>query len=60
MISTVYISETGHFPIMKKLRDYKKILSNLELEGQGRGIIMGVTCLLLLWPFYYITLYWGV
>ena len=32
---------------------------NLELEGQGCGIIMGVTRLLLLEPFYYIALYWG-
>ena len=30
----------------------KKSLRNLELEGQGRGIIMGVTRLLLLGPFY--------
>ena len=28
---------------MKKLLELKKVLSNLELEGQGRGIIMGVT-----------------
>ena len=33
---------------------FKKVFSNLELEGQGRGIIMGVTRLLLLGPFYYI------
>ena len=39
---------------MKKLGDLKKVFSNLELEGQGRGIIMGVTRLLLLGPFYYI------
>ena len=38
---------------MKKLWDLeKKVLSNLELEGQGRGIIMRVTRLLLLGPFY--------
>ena len=37
---------------MKKLWDLKKGFSNLELEGQGRGIIMGVTRLLLLGPFY--------
>ena len=37
---------------MKKLLDLKKVLSNLEPEGQGRGIIMGVTRLLLLGPFY--------
>ena len=30
---------------MKKLWDFKKGFSKLELEGQGRGIIMGVTCL---------------
>ena len=35
---------------MKKLRDLKKVFSNLEPEGRGRGIIMGVT--LLLGPFY--------
>ena len=39
---------------MKKLWDLKKVHSNLELEGQGCGIIMGVTRLLLLGPFYYI------
>ena len=32
----------------------KKVLSNLEPEGQGCGIIIGVTHLLLLAPFYYI------
>ena len=37
---------------MKKIWDLKKGFSNLELEGQGRGIIMGVTRLLLLGPFY--------
>ena len=37
---------------MKKLWDLKKGFSNLELEGQGQGIIMGVTHLLLLGPFY--------
>ena len=31
---------------------FKKVFSNLELEGQGRGIIIGVTRLLLLGPFY--------
>ena len=39
---------------MKKLWDLKKVLSYLELEGQGRGIIMGVTRPLLLGPFYYV------
>ena len=28
---------------MKKLLDLKKVFSNLEPEGRGRGIIMGVT-----------------
>ena len=37
---------------MKKLWDLKKVFSNLEPEGRGRGIIMGVTCLLLLRSFY--------
>ena len=37
---------------MKKLWDLKNVFSNLELEGQGPGIIMGVTRLLLLGPFY--------
>ena len=45
---------------MKKLLDLKKVLSNLEPEGQGPGILMGVTRLLLLGPFYYIGLYWGM
>ena len=35
---------------------FKKVLSNLEIEGQGRGIIMEVTHLLLLGTFYYIAL----
>ena len=37
---------------MKKLWDLKKGFTNLELEGQGCGIIMGVTRLLLLGHFY--------
>ena len=37
---------------MKKLWDLKKVFSNLEPEGQGRGIVIGVTRLLLLGPFY--------
>ena len=37
---------------MKKLWDLKKVFSNLELEGQGRDTIMGVTRLLLLGLFY--------
>ena len=37
---------------MKKLWDLKKGFSNLELEGQRHGIIMGVTRLLLLGQFY--------
>ena len=37
---------------MKKLWDLKKVFSNLEPEGGGRGIIMGVTRLRLLGPFY--------
>ena len=32
----------------------EKIFSKLEPEGQGDGIIMGVTRLLLCGPFYYI------
>ena len=35
-------------------------MSNLEMEGQGRRIIMGVTDPLLLGPFYYIALYWAM
>ena len=35
-----------------KFKVSKKGFSNLEPEGQGRGIIMGVTRLLLLGPFY--------
>jgi hypothetical protein len=33
---------------------FKKVFNNLELEGQGRGIIMEVALLLFLGPFYYI------
>ena len=43
---------------MKKFGDLKKVVTDLEPEGQGRGIIMGVTGPLLLEPFYYIALYW--
>ena len=32
----------------------KSPYSNLELEGQGRGIIMGATRPLVLGPFYYV------
>ena len=39
------------FPLWKNY-EIKKVLSNLEAEEQGRGIIMGVTHLLLLGPFY--------
>ena len=42
----------------EKIIRFKKVLSNLEMEGQGFGIIMGVTHQLLLGPFYYIALYW--
>ena len=42
---------------MKKLWDFKKVLSYLELKGQGRGTIMGVTRPLLLGPFYYVFSY---
>ena len=41
---------------MKKW-DLKKALSYLELEEQGRGIIMGLTRPLLLGPFYYVFSY---
>ena len=37
---------------MKKLLDLKKVLSDLELEQQGRGIIMEVTRPILLGSFY--------
>ena len=47
----------GHFSIMKKLWDLKKFLSYLELDGQGRGIIMEVTGPLLLGPSYYVFSY---
>ena len=39
---------------MKNFWDLKKVFTNLEPEGQGRGIIMGVTRLFILGPFYYI------
>ena len=35
-------------------------LKSPQPEGQGRGTIMGVICLLLLEPFYYIALYLGL
>ena len=37
---------------MKRLWDFKKVFSNLEPEGQRCDIIIGVTRLLLLGPFY--------
>ena len=40
------------FPLWTKGFRLKKVFSNLELERQGHGIIMGVTCILLLGPFY--------
>ena len=43
---------SGHFPIIYFLKILKNDLSNLEPEGQGYGIIMGVTRLLLLGLFY--------
>jgi hypothetical protein len=51
---------------MKKLSNLTQVLSYLEPEGQGCGIIMGVTHLLHLtyvsWGhlIYCIALYWGV
>ena len=36
---------------MKKISDLKKVFINLELEGEGHSIIMGVTRLILLGPF---------
>ena len=36
------------------LNQEKKVFNYLELEGQGCGIIMKVTCLLRPGPFYYI------
>ena len=41
----------------EKIIDLKKVLSYLELGGQGRGIIMGVTRPFLLGPFYYVSSY---
>ena len=40
---------------MKDLWDFKKVPGNLEPEEQGRGIIMGVTRLLFLGQFYYVS-----
>jgi hypothetical protein len=54
-LSTVQVqseSKSGHFSILKELWDLKKSFCNLELEGQGCGIIMGVTRPLLLGQFY--------
>ena len=42
---------------MKKLWDFRTVLGYLELEGQGRGIIMRITRPLLLGPFYYVFSY---
>ena len=44
---------SGHFSIINIFfLNLNKGFSNLEPAGQGRGIIMGVTRLLLLGPFY--------
>ena len=43
---------SGHFSIINQIFNFKKGISNLEPEGQGRGIFMGVTHLLLLGQFY--------
>ena len=40
------------FPLQTNFLNLIKVFSNLEPEGQGRGIIMGVTHLLLLGSFY--------
>ena len=40
------------FPLWTKGFRFKKVFSNLEPEGQGRGIIKGGTRLFLLGPFY--------
>merc|ERR1712051_129716 len=42
----------GNFKLWKKVLNLKEGFSNLEPEGQGRRIIMGVTLLLLLGLFY--------
>ena len=44
----------------EKIMRFKKVFSSLELEEEGRGIIMGVSRLLLLGPFYTIqTIPWA-
>ena len=54
-----FLWNNSFFYYEKSMR-FKKNLSNLEMEGQGRGIIMGMTGPLLLGLFYYIALYWGM
>ena len=44
--------QSFNFDLRKNFLNLKKGFSNLEPEGQGPGIIMGVTRLLLLGPFY--------
>ena len=48
----IFLWNWSFFHYEPKVLDFKKVFSNLEPEGQGRGIIMGVTRLLLLGPFY--------
>ena len=55
-----FLLNWSFFQYEPKVLDLKKVFSNLELEAQGRGITMGVTHQLLLGPFYYIALYWGI
>ena len=51
-IDLTFLWNCSFFHYEPKVLDFKKVFSNLETEGQGRDIIMGVTRLLFLGPFY--------
>ena len=51
-IDLTFLWNWSFFHYEPKVLDLKKVFSNLEPEGQGHGIIKGVTHLHLLGPFY--------
>jgi hypothetical protein len=56
------IYETIAFCILhfENLLNLTPTISYMVPDGQGQDIIMGLTSLLLLGPFYYVSFYWGL
>ena len=52
-LTEIFLKEYAE-SLKKIILNLEKVFSNLEPEGQGGGIVMGVTRPLLLGPFYYI------